>query len=131
VAEVKFTPVIKQWFLNVGLHNVSMLGSIEVSLIVDDCLDFLKGFADTDALSPVGELPGFHNPHIFLCPSGLCLFPALLIKPKESEVVFVLEAFLDMKGVGQVIEHQILELLVVDGHGSEQGLLVPNDIIVD
>jgi hypothetical protein len=36
-----------------------------------------------------------------------------------------------MEGVGQVIEHQILELSVVDGHGFEQGLLVPNDIVVD
>lgn len=133
MSQVELPFTIKQWLLNVGLHDVCPLSAVKVFLLgLQDSFDFFEGLAYFDSITSIGIFTGFNNPWalVFAASRGLGLLVPLVIKLQKSRVVFVFEPLLDVEREWQVVEYVIIPLRIVPRHQLKQCLLIPDHIII-
>jgi hypothetical protein len=138
VAQVELAFVVEKGAFDVGLHDVSSIAAIRVPIsLFEDGFDFLQVEAHLDPVASVAILPRLHDPTVrLLLAAGLVqvalvyFLVALVVVLQELIELFVLETLLDVEGEGQVVEDLLSCLLVVVGHGVEEGLLVADHVVV-
>ena len=137
VAQVELSAVVQQGSLDVGLDDEGAVTAVWVFLsLFEDGFDLLESEAHLDAVAAIAVLSGLDNPGIvfldvplFLTSPGDFFGPSVVVL-EELEVLLVLEPVLDVEGKRKIAEHVFFDLCVVVGHGVEESLLVPQDVVV-
>lgn len=131
VPDVEFPPFVEKWFFDVLLHDVCLFAAIEVLfLFLQNRVQLVNLVNHSDALPSVGKLPRLHNPHILYS----FLSDLLLSEPAEfltkQLILRVCCAVLNVEGEWDDLEYILAQQLIVLLQVVEEGLLVPDEVVV-